>query len=265
MTTNTEIQPEIWAEARGEGIPTLLIAGTGDSATIWPPALIDELVARGRRVITFDHRDAGWSSLTPEDSAYTLDDMADDAARVLARHSATAATIVGYSLGGAIGQILAVRYPELVHHLVLVATPARPDAGYEQGPAVTEMWSLDMNDADAVQAWLQRAMAADGATADELQRVLEAKPAAVSIRAILRHATAALTTTPPTEEQLAALTMSCDIIHGDRDLSVPLANARAVARDIPGARLHVVAGAGHTMTGPVCAAICEVLSGVRAS
>ena len=34
-------------------------------------------------------------------------------------------------------------------------------------------------------------------------------------------------------------------MHGDRDVLIPVENAHVLARRIPGARLHVVAGAGH--------------------
>lgn len=253
---------DIWSSERGcaGDEPTLLIAGTGNAATIWPPALVDALVSQGRRVILFDHRDTGRSSSTADESSYTLNDLAEDAARVLDSHRVESATVIGYSMGAAVAQILAVTRPGLVRRLVLVNGLARPDAGYEPGPAAGDMFNRDLNDAEALHEWFAEAMRGDDASEDDIARVLCSQPAVITGRSVLRHVMAQLTATPPTDAELANLDVECDVVHGAADRHVPLSNGERVARDIPGARLHVVAGAGHTLTKPVCDAVCAVLS-----
>ncbi|MCR5866102.1 alpha/beta hydrolase [Aquincola sp. J276] len=44
---------------------------------------------------------------------------------------------------------------------------------------------------------------------------------------------------------LAGTALPIDLVHGDRDTLIPLAHSEALARTLPGVRLHRVAGAGH--------------------
>lgn len=261
METNSSSVVDIWSSERGGASdePTLLIAGTGNAATIWPPVLVDALVSQGRRVIVFDHRDTGRSSTTADESTYTLNDLAEDAAHVLDTHRVESVTVIGYSMGAAVAQILAITRPDLVRRLVLVNGPARPDAGYEPGPAAADMFNRDFNDADALHEWFAEAMRGDDASEDDIARVSCSKPAVITGRSVLRHVMAQLTATPPTDAELANLNVECDVVHGAADRHVPLSNGERVALDIPRARLHVVAGAGHTLTRPVCDTICAVL------
>ena len=84
------------------GVPVLLVMGLGMPAAMWPDVFVDELVARGHRVVLFDNRDCGGSSrLTDQPvpnipaaitrallrlkvrAPYDLRDMAQDAIAVL--------------------------------------------------------------------------------------------------------------------------------------------------------------------------------------
>jgi pimeloyl-ACP methyl ester carboxylesterase len=74
----------------------------------------------GYRVVALDNRGHGRGLRTPE--PFRIQDCADDAAAVLRELDAAPALAVGYSLGGAIAQILARDHPELVEGIVLCAT-----------------------------------------------------------------------------------------------------------------------------------------------
>ncbi len=91
---------------------TLLIMGMGFQLVHWPDAFCSSLAARGFQVVRFDNRDAGRSSHV--DASYALDDMADDACLLLDTLDVPAAHVVGASLGGMIGQVMAVRHPARV-------------------------------------------------------------------------------------------------------------------------------------------------------
>jgi pimeloyl-ACP methyl ester carboxylesterase len=105
----------------GEGKPILLIHGFGSNyavnwqATGW----IATLTNAGRRVVAMDVRGHGQSA-----KFYSVDDyspaiMAGDAANLI-RHVGIAPTdVMGYSMGGRIAAMLAVRHPELVHALII--------------------------------------------------------------------------------------------------------------------------------------------------
>jgi pimeloyl-ACP methyl ester carboxylesterase len=113
------------------GTPILLIMGLGAQLTRWPVEFIEILTSRGYRVIRYDNRDVGLSqkfaSAGPADlaklltemaqgkkvsTAYSLEDMANDAAGLLDALQISRAHIVGASLGGMIGQLVAAHHPE---------------------------------------------------------------------------------------------------------------------------------------------------------
>jgi 3-oxoadipate enol-lactonase len=75
------------------------------------------------RVIALDHRGHGRGIRSR--SAFRLEDCADDAAALAGALDLGACTVVGYSMGGAIAQLLWRRRPEVVGALVLCATAAR--------------------------------------------------------------------------------------------------------------------------------------------
>jgi pimeloyl-ACP methyl ester carboxylesterase len=110
----------------------LLIMGLGAQLLLWRVGFCEKLVGEGLRVIRYDNRDVGLSSKTEHRSsgqplvtrllrswlglrskaAYTLEDMADDAAAVLDHLGIARAHIVGASMGGMIAQIFAARFGE---------------------------------------------------------------------------------------------------------------------------------------------------------
>ena len=105
---------EIEYEAFGDrsGAPLLLIAGLGAQMISWDEDFCGLLASRGFRVIRFDNRDAGRSRWA--EAAYTLDDMAADAAALLESLGIPAAHVVGASMGGFIAQLVALDHPDRV-------------------------------------------------------------------------------------------------------------------------------------------------------
>lgn len=103
----------------------LLIMGATASMLWWPSAFCETLAARGFRVIRYDNRDTGRSSSGPVGRlAYRLDDLVEDAVAVLNAHGASRAHIVGMSLGGMIGQLVALAHPDRVETLSVIASSA---------------------------------------------------------------------------------------------------------------------------------------------
>lgn len=72
------------------------------------------------RVITIDHRGHGQGIRSLDQ--FRLEDCADDVAVLLHEMNVSAAHVVGYSMGGAIAQLLWHRHPHLVRGLVLCST-----------------------------------------------------------------------------------------------------------------------------------------------
>jgi pimeloyl-ACP methyl ester carboxylesterase len=93
--------------------------GLGATGALNWATCFEPLAARGE-VIAVDHRGHGRGPRVG--NRFRLADCADDAAAVLRTLGARPAIVVGYSMGGPIAQLLALRHPELVVGLVLSAT-----------------------------------------------------------------------------------------------------------------------------------------------
>ncbi len=112
----------------------LLIMGLGTQMVAWQEDFCDELAAHGLHVVRFDNRDIGRSThvsgrppttaqlltRSPRAASYTLRDMADDAAGLLAELDLAPAHVIGASMGGMIAQTLAVRHPQAVRSLTSI-------------------------------------------------------------------------------------------------------------------------------------------------
>jgi len=101
----------------------LLIGGAGSSMDWWEDGFCSRLAVGLRLVIRFDSRDTGRStSYPPGTPPYTVADLAADAVGLLDRLAVDRAHIVGISMGGAIGQRLAIEHADRVASLTLIST-----------------------------------------------------------------------------------------------------------------------------------------------
>jgi 3-oxoadipate enol-lactonase len=114
---------ELYYVDQGEGFPVLLIHGLAGDHTAWNSQL--EAWSRSYRVISPDSRGAGKS--TQRDEFLTLEDLAGDFIKLLDSLKIERCHVVGRSMGGCIGQIIARRRPALVHTLTMLASCAKFD------------------------------------------------------------------------------------------------------------------------------------------
>jgi pimeloyl-ACP methyl ester carboxylesterase len=104
----------------GDGPPVLLLHGWMASADLNWWAIYEDLAGAGYRVLAIDHRGHG-RGLRPLER-FRLADCAADAAAVLTSLGVGPAVVVGYSMGGAIAQLMARDHPDAVSGLVLSGT-----------------------------------------------------------------------------------------------------------------------------------------------
>ncbi|GAA0529806.1 hydrolase [Saccharopolyspora subtropica] len=97
--------------------------GANATALGWPEEFVDALVAHRLHVLRYDHRDTGRSTHL-DITGYGLADMARDAVAVLDGHGIATAHVVGLSLGGTLGQLLALDHPHRLRTLTLMLTAA---------------------------------------------------------------------------------------------------------------------------------------------
>jgi pimeloyl-ACP methyl ester carboxylesterase len=107
-------------DLRGTGTPLLLVAGTGYPGATWRlPDFIDEL-AEHHTVITFDHRGTGKTPAGVRE--FSTRTFAADACALLRALDLGPAHVVGHSMGGRVGQWMALDAPDTVRSLVLAAS-----------------------------------------------------------------------------------------------------------------------------------------------
>jgi pimeloyl-ACP methyl ester carboxylesterase len=95
----------------------------------WDPAVVDGIAAE-RRVILVDHRGVGGSGGSTPDS---VEAMASDAIAFLQALRLSTVDLLGYSLGGAVAQVMVQQRPDLVRRVILAGTAPAGD----EGPAAT--------------------------------------------------------------------------------------------------------------------------------
>ncbi len=194
------------------------------------------------RVVTFDQRGHGLSDAPP--GPCSTADLADDAARLIEHLGHGPVVFMGLSLGGMVGQELALRHPGQVKALVLANTtsgyPAEAQAGWAQRIAAIEAGGLESVVDAALQRWFHPGFhAAHPATvARWRRRVVSTDPQGY---VACCHAVAGVNTT----ERLGRIAVPTLVIAGALDLGTPVAMAETLARGVPGAQLVVLPEASH--------------------
>jgi 3-oxoadipate enol-lactonase len=141
-----------------EGAPVVALSNSlSTDLRMWEPQAA-ALAAR-YRVLRYDVRGHGRSAAVP--APYSVEMLADDLAGLIEGLGLGAVHVVGLSLGGMTAQVLAVRRPELVASLALVATTCRPPFGTQATWAARAQEVRDTGDFSLVEGpmlerWLSR-------------------------------------------------------------------------------------------------------------
>lgn len=222
----------------------LLLPGADSDRLTWYKQL--DVFGRAFRTIAVDYRDTGDSD--PASGPYTIADLADDAALVLAALGIQRASVVGVSLGGYVGAQMALRHPEQVKNLVLVSTSA---TYVPPGPdLIAQMRQLQQDQHLEAGERMQRTfalLAAPGYFAhhqEDSDRIAEwARYRPQSQEAAVRQMQAAMTY--DVSGQLDRIQVPTLVVHGELDLRVPPENGRSLAEHIAGARFMLYPHTGH--------------------
>lgn len=270
-----ELEYEVLGRDGGE--PLLLIGGLGSQLISWDDEFCDELVRRGYRIVRYDNRDSGLSTdvaaagvpdllgliVGGAAAPYLLDDLAGDAIGLLDHLEIRRAHVLGLSLGGMIGQLLALDHPERVTSLVAAFSgpPGRP-ASMPAPQVVQALLRPPANGFDervngAVE--LRRVLAGpgDGFDGEQARRRATAQISrAYRPEGTMRQAAAALAS-PNRLDDLHRIQVPAMLIHGELDPLIPFASAAVAARAIPGARFVPLRGLGHDMPPAIALDVIE--------
>ena len=225
----------------------------------WEPVVTRLVAEHGLRVVTWDQRGHGGSTLAGgryRGSGLSIKQLGTDLATVLAATAPEGPLVLGgHSMGGMTVMAYAGQHPDVVTHRVrgvgFVATSAGDLAAGARTAQVRAMKLLahgrSLTPGRAITLKGQRSLlfGTDADPADVARtraQVAGTKLAAFGgfYDALMQHDEAAA---------LGALgEVPVRIIVGDRDKLTPLRHAEALAAALPGAGLEVVPGAGHMLT-----------------
>lgn len=262
----------LWTESFGNysNPPILLMHGSGCQGIMWPDDFCDVLAYYGFFVIRYDNRDTGLSSIIDYDIApYDLNDLANDAISILDAYNLPTAHIVGASMGGFIGQILAIKHPEKVASLTSISSgPYKPILPNENGEFITncslpppnaELLNFLANESkqkpitiqDYINQEIRIWQACNGQGEDFDEGIVMNQQIKVFSRTDLSNIAAA-------ENHIQAIECACDrttdlkkiiaptlVVHGDKDPLLPLEHGIVTAKNIPNAKLIVIKNMGH--------------------
>lgn len=250
----------------------LLIMGMATQMTAWPLSFCRGLADRGFYVVRYDNRDVGLSEkmLTaripstldmmlkaginrPLKVSYKLDDMATDALELMNALNLNQAHVVGVSMGGMIGQVLAAKHSSRVCSLTSIMSssgdPNLPRASKKVTRALLKRYLGLVKPGLKSTIAFQRLIGSPGfpQSDDELnEKVRAAFQRSFYPPGFARHM-AAIMASGSRVELLKAIKAPSLVIHGRDDVLVPLACGVDTARRIPNAALKIIDGMGHNL------------------
>jgi pimeloyl-ACP methyl ester carboxylesterase len=227
----------------GAGDDVLLLCGLGDDVTAWNGQLGP--FSERHRVTVVDNRGVGRSSLP--DGEFTVRDMAADAAALCDAIGVGPAHVMGFSMGGAITQELAIARPDLTRSIVIVGSWAYSDRLFR---TFIESSAYFAGIADDDRTFLMyflastysKAVFEDGRV-DAFCDAMLNNPYPQSTEAFQRTARAILD--HDTRDRLGAIAVPALVLHGEEDIICPPRHSHEIARLIPGAKLIAVPEQAH--------------------
>jgi pimeloyl-ACP methyl ester carboxylesterase len=270
--------------------PVLLIMGLGAQLTRWPEPFYRALVDAGFYVIRFDNRDVGLSTRferagspplgrvalraalgLPIKAPYDLGDLTADAAGLLDALGLGTAHVVGVSMGGMIGQMLAAHHGNRVRALVSIMSTSgsrklpQPDWRLRMGLLRRPNTRGDRQLAIDWTVALYKRIGSPGFPPDDklLREQVTGDMARSDYPIGIRRQLHAILASGSRTSILGKITAPTLILHGADDPLVPVAAAHDLHRRIPGSHLEVFAGMGHdlprALIAPIAAQIVDHL------
>lgn len=224
-------------QLRGDGAPLVLLAGQANSHLWWESVRADFHSARS--TLTLDYRGTGDSD--KPDSPHSTELFAEDVIAVLDDLGIDRADVYGTSMGGRVAQQLAVRHPRRIGALVLGCTSPGGPRGVERGNDVRR--ALAQPRVEAVQEALLELMYTPRWLADHPGPHHTLGDPGMPAHSRRHHLAAS--NRHDAWDLLPGISAPTLVLHGTDDRLNPTANAPLLADRIPGARLHLIAGARH--------------------
>jgi pimeloyl-ACP methyl ester carboxylesterase len=268
-----------------DGEPLLLIMGLAAQMLAWEEDFCALLAGRGFRVVRFDNRDIGHSTMLDaagmpsrvdmligrrSTAAYLLKDMAADTFGLMDHLGIEAAHVVGASMGGMIAQEMAIRRPERVRSMVsmMSATGAR----WSSQPSLKAWGLLFAKYPQTREEFITRAVRTLSVMGSPKYPMSSERIADLAGQMFDRsHNPAgivrqmhAISASGDRTSRLREVRVPTTVLHGSADPLARPAGGRATARAIPGARLRIFEGMGHDLPRDLWPDFAEEIAGAAA-
>ena len=266
-------------------VPLLLIQGLSWQMVMWDEDFCSALAGRGYFVIRFDNRDIGQSTHLdhagipnigrliadlaagkPVKVPYLLSDMAGDSFALLDHLDISSAHVVGISMGGMIGQIMGLQDPDRVRSLTsMSSTTGAPDLPPPTPEAFKIISTPPPTDREGfIASFLTMWRVMNGTTFpfDEERSLRYAEQTferGLSLAGVARQI-AAINASGSRREALQALIVPTLVIHGSGDPLLRVECGIDTAKAVPGSKLRIIEGMGHTLPVPVWEEIIDSIA-----
>lgn len=275
MTTSTTGLNMAWESAGNPDAPViLLIGGLGCQLTMWHDQFCQPLIDAGYRLIRFDNRDIGLTDQHPTsmrvdiqktfikkkfgmkvESNYSIETMADDALGLIEALGLTKPHLIGISMGGMIGQIMAAKGGDKIGKLVtLMSSTNHPRL---PGPTLKVLLNMFLKkpksqQIDDVVEHVERVMTTIGSPGyppnlEKLrERTRNSYARAYKPAGVIRQ-THCVLSTGSIEEFTKQIKVPTCVIHGVQDPLLKKACSERIHKLIPHSKLHLIDGLGHDL------------------
>lgn len=260
----------------GDRSASLILCVGSPTLLSWPDSLCDELARLGRHVVRYDLRDSGESTtVAPERPAYTLRDLASDAAALARELDDRPAHLAGTGVGGMVAQAAAIDHPAAFSALTLVSTrpvapgPVDDDLPDHDPVTMDRLFTRpmpDWSDRDAVTMFAatgaeilgddpESARSVAGRIWDRTATTDPAMHAANQLGMTFSR----IDCTPRWRERLPEISVPTLVVHGRHDPFFLVENGEAIATEIPDARLLVLEQASTAMPESTVAVVAAAM------
>lgn len=191
---------KLYYEVYGTGKPLLLLHGNGETHKVFDKAI--PLLAKGFTVYTIDSRGHGQSDAALE---YHYDDFTEDIKCFIDELKLERPILYGFSDGGIVGLLLAVKFPQLLSQLIISGANTVPE-GIRTG-------------------WLRLFQCINAIVKDPKMTMMLTEPNI-------------------TAEMLRRIEIPTMVLAGSHDM-VKRSHTKYIADSIPNSKLHILQGEGH--------------------
>lgn len=223
--------------------PVLLMGGSlGTTADMWEPQL--PALAGAARVVCFEHRGHGRSPVPP--GPYRIDDLGGDVLALMDRLGVQRASYCGLSIGGMVGQWLAINAPERIDRLILMCTAAHlppADAWHERARVVRGAGSPEPVAEAVLGRWFT-----PGYVEREPQTVERYRTMICSIAAEGYAGCCEAIAAMDLRDGLPRISAPTLVLAARQDPSIPPEHGAAIAQAVTGAQLEVLDPGAHLLS-----------------